>query len=133
MKAVERLKILLDPYLEKKVLADPEVDQLVQIHFAGKASVRQIIDSLSGCRPYTEWCEETYRELCQRSPTALNLTLKLLRHNEDRPLEEVFAAEKKAARFIIRHPDFFEGIRAHLLDKDDQPRWRFPAAELPLF
>jgi enoyl-CoA hydratase/carnithine racemase len=91
------------------------------------------MDSLSGCRPYTEWCEETNRELSQRSPTALSLTLKLLRHNEDRPFEEVFAAEEKAARFIIRHPDFFEGIRAHLLDKDGRPQWRALAAELPVF
>ncbi len=106
------------------------MDRLVQLYFAGKKSVREIMDSLSGCRPDQQWCEDTYRELSQRSPTALNLTISLLRHNEGRPLEEVFAAEEKAARFIIRHPDFFEGIRAHLLDKDDQPRWQPPAVEL---
>jgi enoyl-CoA hydratase len=48
----------------------------------------------------------------------------LLRHNEGRPLEEVFAAETRAARFIIRYPDYLEGIRARILDKDDVPHWR---------
>jgi len=128
----ERLKKLLLPWLEKKVLTDPEMDESVRMHFSGKTSVQQIMDSLSRCRSHREWCENTLRQLSQRSPTALNLTLKLLRHNEGRPLEEVFAVEEKATRFIIRHPDFLEGIRAHLLDKDDQPRWR-PSADEPAF
>ena len=122
--AVEQLKTLLNPFLEKKILPSPEIDKWVEIHFSGKTSVQAIMDSLLQCSPQTRWCEDTYRQLSQRSPTALALALKLLRHNEGRPLEEVFAAEEKAAHFIIRHPDYLEGIRAHILDKDDQPRWR---------
>jgi len=47
----------------------------------------------------------------------------LLRHNEGLPLPDVFAAELKAAEYIIRHPDFLEGVRARLEDKDNLPRW----------
>jgi hypothetical protein len=39
-------------------------------------------------------------------------------------LEEVFAADLKASRFLLRHPDYLEGVRARLLDRDDRPRWR---------
>ncbi len=122
--AVEQLMTLLSPFLEKIIPSDPEIDNWVETHFSGKAAVREIMDSLSQCIPKTRWCEDTYRRLSQRSPTALVLTLKLLRRNEGRPLEEVFAAEEKAAHFMIRHPDYLEGIRAHILDKDDQPRWQ---------
>jgi enoyl-CoA hydratase len=52
------------------------------------------------------------------------LTLKLLRHNEGRPLPEVFDAELKAALYISRHPDYVEGVRARLVDRDDKPCWR---------
>ena len=38
-------------------------------------------------------------------------------------MPEVFTAELKAAEYIIRHPDYIEGVRARLLDKDNQPRW----------
>jgi len=122
--AVEQLKILLNPFLEKKIPSNPEMDKRVETHFSGKTSGQEIMDSLLQWGPKTRWCEDTYRQLSQRSPTALVLTLKLLRHNEGRPLEEVFAAEERAAHFMIRHPDYLEGIRAHILDKDDQPRWQ---------
>jgi enoyl-CoA hydratase/carnithine racemase len=50
--------------------------------------------------------------------------LHLLRLNQGRPLEEVLAAEARAARFMIAHPDYLEGIRARLLDRDQRPQWQ---------
>ena len=47
----------------------------------------------------------------------------IYRSNEGRPLEEVFQVERKAASFMIRHPDYLEGIRAQVLEKDHRPRW----------
>jgi len=32
--------------------------------------------------------------------------------------------EALAAHFMITHPDYLEGIRARIIDKDDQPRWQ---------
>ncbi len=122
--AVEHLRPLLTPFLEKMLFPHSKMDKWVETHFSAKASVREIMDSLLQCSPKTQWCEDTYHQLSRRSPTALVLTLKLLRLNEGRPLDEVFAAEERAAHFIIRHPDYLEGIRAHILDKDGQPRWQ---------
>ncbi len=124
VEAVKQLRIFLTPFLEKKILPNPEIDKWVEAHFSGKTTVQEITDSLARCNPKTRWCEDTYYQLSQRSPTALVLTLKLLRYNEGRSLEEVFAEEEKAAHFMIRHSDYLEGIRAHILDKDDQPRWQ---------
>ncbi len=52
------------------------------------------------------------------------MTLRLLRHNEGRQLEEVFQADFKAACFILAHPDYVEGVRARVIDKDDNPQWQ---------
>jgi enoyl-CoA hydratase len=102
----------------------PEMDAWVAEHFAGKSSLQEIMASLRQCSVQHHLCQDVFQSISERSPTALVLTLKLLRHNEGRPLQEVFAAEYDAARFMIHHPDYLEGIRARLLDRDDHPRWQ---------
>ncbi|MEN6623144.1 MAG: enoyl-CoA hydratase/isomerase family protein [Smithella sp.] len=82
-----------------------------------------ILKSLSQCTLQSKLCNDVFTGIKERSPTSLSLTLKLLRHNEGRPLPEVFAADLKAAEYIIHHHDYSEGVRARLLDKDDMPHW----------
>jgi len=57
---------------------------------------------LSEYSQQNELCEEALKRLSERSPTALVFTLNLLRQNEGRPIEGVFRADLKAARFIYR-------------------------------
>ena len=102
----------------------PEMDAWVAQHFRGQASVRAILDSLGRCPEHRRLDAEVLERLQARSPTALVLTLRLLRRNQGRPLEEVLAAEARAAHFMIAHPDYLEGIRARLLDRDQRPRWQ---------
>ena len=122
--AVQQLKSSLASFFQKDIPANPEMDAWVATHFSGKTSIQEIMNSLSRCSREDRLCNDVYHRLSERSPTALVLTLNLLRHNEERPLEDVFAAETRAAQFMIRHPDYLEGIRARILDKDDQPHWQ---------
>jgi len=122
--AVRHLQEILAPGSVQKIPARPEMDAWVARHFAGKESVRAILDSLSCCPDHRQLDMEVLERLQARSPTALVLTLRLLRRHQGRPLEEVLAGEAKAARFMIAHPDYLEGIRARLLDRDQQPRWQ---------
>ena len=114
----------LPAYARQDLSPRPELDAWVAQHFAGKESLGEILASLSQCSPELEICGEVLRRMSERSPTALALTLKLLRANQGRPLPEVFRREARAAHFMVQHPDYLEGIRARLLDKDDQPRWQ---------
>ena len=121
--ATDHLKSYLASFFQGDIPVNPRMDAWIATHFAGKTSLLEIMDSLSRCSQEDRLCQDVYDRLSERSPTALVLTLALLRHNQGRPLEEVFSAEIGAARFIIRHPDYLEGIRARILDKDDQPHW----------
>lgn len=126
--AVHRLREALAPWAEE-ISPQPEMDAWVARHFAGKAAVREIIDSLTACRDSSARCAGALEQLKTRSPTALVLTLSLLRRHQGRPLKEVLAGEARAASFMIAHPDYLEGIRAQLLERDHQPRWQPPTIE----
>jgi enoyl-CoA hydratase len=122
--AAAQLESVLAPFALPANPPHPELDAWVAGQFAGQTSLQEIIASLQQCRPELRYCEDTCRRLGERSPTALAVTLQLLRANEGRPLEEVFHREALAAHFLITHPDYLEGIRARIIDKDDQPRWQ---------
>lgn len=114
----------LNHLFDQNIPTNLDMDQWVAEYFAGKNSVREIMESLRQCTIQTQLCDGVFTRLAERSPTAVVLTLKLLRHNEMRPLEEVFRADFKAACFILRHPDYVEGVRARVVDKDDDPQWQ---------
>ena len=108
IEAVGQVRACLDALAEKAIPSRPEFDAWVAEHFAGKRTVAAVVASLRQCSLETTWCREVFERLSERSPTALALTLKLLRANEGRPLPEVFQRE----------------ARARLIDRDDQPRWQ---------
>lgn len=123
--AVPQVGQCVDSFAEPRPPANPAQDAWVARHFAGKAAIAAIIASLSDCPPGESARSRAARKaLIEHSPTALALTLQLLRRHAGRPLEEVFAGELAAACQMVGHPDYREGIRAKLIDRDDRPRWQ---------
>ncbi len=59
-----------------------------------------------------------------KSPTALAVTLAALRRARGLPdLEAALAQDLRVSVRCLRSPDFAEGIRAQVVDKDRNPRW----------
>ncbi|WP_369012524.1 enoyl-CoA hydratase/isomerase family protein, partial [Klebsiella pneumoniae] len=62
-----------------------------------------------------------------RSPTSLKVTLRQLRLGREMDYEDVDAMEYRLSQGCMAGHDFYEGIRAVLVDKDHSPHWE-PAA-----
>jgi enoyl-CoA hydratase len=63
--------------------------------------------------------------IARRSPTSLKLALRLLRAGrQSSGLVECLEREFTAATEILRHHDFYEGVRAAVIDKDRAPKWQ---------
>jgi enoyl-CoA hydratase len=74
-----------------------------------------------------DWGAEIVRELGQKSPTSLKVTLRQLRGGRGLEIEDVLVREyRMTQRFMAAH-DFAEGVRALLIDKDQRPRWQPPS------
>ncbi|MGH8445782.1 MAG: enoyl-CoA hydratase/isomerase family protein [Solimonas sp.] len=87
-------------------------DELAAIHAA--------ITGYAGDDP---WLKRAAQTLAAGSPTTAALIWELRRRAANLGLAEVFRLELIVALQCCAHPDFAEGVRALLIDKDNAPRW----------
>jgi len=97
----------------------------VEMHFGGKQSVQGIIASLEQeSRPsHLEWAQQTVARLKKHSPTLLCVTKRQIETAATMTLADCFRMELNLVEQCFAQRDVVEGIRALLIDKDNQPRW----------
>lgn len=91
----------------------------IDYHFSHH-EVEAILASLDGG---DDWAMQQAATIRTMSPTSLKLTLHALRAAEGSTLEEALKLEYRMVCAIRDHHDFYEGIRAQLIDKDKSPAW----------
>lgn len=72
----------------------------------------------------TELARGAREKIERMSPTSLKVTLAAIRRAGSlASLEDVLNVEYRLVCACLRHPDFAEGVRAAVIDKDRSPRW----------
>lgn len=86
---------------------------------------------LGGLRGAThdEWAQEMADAVDHASPTSLDVTAALLEAGSQSSLEQCLERELRAAEAITATPDFAEGVRAVLVDKDRNPSFDPPTLD----
>ena len=64
-----------------------------------------------------------------KSPLSLKIALAQVRRGKDWPFAECMRAEFRIVSRIVYGHDFYEGVRAVIIDKDQNPAWRPPTLE----
>jgi hypothetical protein len=90
--------------------------------------MEDIVSSLKAKRDDV-FSRETLQTIEKMSPTSLKVTLEgMIRGQEYRDIGESLKMEYRMSQnFMKEGSDFYEGIRATLIDKDKSPEW-FPAS-----
>ncbi len=71
-----------------------------------------------------DFARKTLATLRTRSPLSMKVSLKLLLDGHVMPtFEDEMRQEYAVATHIVQRPDFAEGVRAVIVDKDNAPRW----------
>lgn len=103
----------------------PDLDAIN--HCFGADSVSTIVERLEATD--TEWSRQTLATLRSMSPSAVMWTFRIVRAGAGRTLPQCLAAELALTRHVTKHPDFAEGVRAMVIDKDRTPHWTVPRIE----
>jgi len=95
--------------------------------FAGDM-VENIIAALdheaSSGRADAEWAQKTVATIRTKSPLSLKLALAQVRRGKGWDFGTCMRMEFRIVSRVIHGHDFYEGVRAVIIDKDNQPRWQ---------
>src|SRR5690625_2886160 len=121
----EKLNNLFDEYCESppKEGTLEELQEQIDQHFAGKETVEAIVESLEA--DGSDFATKTKETILSKSPVSTKVTLKQLNDGVGKTLEECLATDLILAKNFMRHVDFFEVVRSVLIDKDQNPQYRY--------
>jgi enoyl-CoA hydratase len=95
--------------------------------FAGE-SVEAILEALAreaeSGGPDSTWAVETRASLLTKSPTSLKVTLRQLIVGREYDLEQALILEYRLTTHFMAGHDFYEGVRAVVVEKDQNPHWQ---------
>jgi enoyl-CoA hydratase/carnithine racemase len=97
----------------------PAIDRL----FAADR-VEDILAALDGTTgPHAEWAKKTAAVIRAKSPMSLKVALAQVRRGAEWSFSDCMRAEFRIVSRIVYGQDFYEGVRATIIDKDNAPRW----------
>ena len=96
-------------------------------HCFGATTVADIITRLEA--DGSDWARETLATLRGMSPSSVLWSFEIVRRGATRSLRDCLAMELSLTRHVTAHPDFAEGVRAMVVDKDRKPRWSLARIE----
>jgi enoyl-CoA hydratase len=85
-------------------------------------SAEAVLGALDG--EHTDWSRDTAKVIRAKSPTSTKLTYRQLREGAAKSFDDCMRMEYRMVHRIVAGHDFYEGVRATIIDKDGAPRWQ---------
>ena len=111
------------------------IDQVRVERVFSQKSIDAIYESLtsivSSNDSDSDWAREILGTLRSKSPVSLHLAHRLLSQASYLSIEDCLQLEYRLAYHLLRQQNFYEGIRAAVIDKDRNPNWQESSIPLP--
>lgn len=104
---------------------EPHLKQIEKA-FGGE-TIEDILNNLHA--DGSDWAMSTLKLVSKMSPASLKITLRQLQLGKTMSLRECLQMEFRLAAHCCIDSDFKEGVRALLIDKDQQPKWKHDTIE----
>uniref|UniRef100_A0A914C7L6 3-hydroxyisobutyryl-CoA hydrolase, mitochondrial n=1 Tax=Acrobeloides nanus TaxID=290746 RepID=A0A914C7L6_9BILA len=87
-----------------------------------KNSVESIVESLQSKN--SEFSQKVLKDLLKISPTSLKVTFQHFTTAKNLTFEDLMDVEYRLTQRFVKEHDFYEGVRAMLIEKDRKPKWK---------
>jgi len=114
-------------FSDEKAGSDP-IENYDQIKAIFKPdSIQEILDRLTASN--SDFAAKTLKTLGGMSPLALCVVFEQIVRGHKMNVKEVFKMEYGISQGFMNHTEFFEGVRAKLVDKTNEPNWKFKSVD----
>jgi enoyl-CoA hydratase len=114
----EALRAMSEPATESKLKSHREaVDRI----FSGE-SIESVLTALDV--DGSDWAKDTAKTIRAKSPTATKLAFRQIRNGKSLSFDDCMRMEFRMVNRVIAGHDFYEGVRATIIDKDGAPHWK---------
>ena len=72
----------------------------------------------------SDFAKEAAKAIGQKAPLSLGVALRQMQVGAGLTFEEAMRTEFRIVSRICRGPNFYEGVRATIIDKDQKPAWK---------
>merc|ERR1712224_802872 len=110
----------------KEMSVDPIVAHRSEIiEVFALETIEEICEELSKrASQGVKWCEDAHKAIMRSSPMSLKVTLEALKRSRNSSLEDALKMEFRILHGFMEGNDFYEGVRAILVEKDNKPTWK---------
>lgn len=100
------------------------IDQLCDAPTLG-----EVVQRITSLETDDKWLQRSVATLAKGCPVTVRLIDEQLKRAASMSIADVFRMEFNMAMHCARNPDFREGVRALLIDKDGAPAWSYSGVE----
>ncbi|XP_063174136.1 3-hydroxyisobutyryl-CoA hydrolase, mitochondrial isoform X2 [Candoia aspera] len=105
---------------EKEFILGEHMDKINSLFSAN--SMEEIVQNLK--KDGSPFALNQLKTIAKMSPTSLKITFRQLKEGASLSLQDVLTMEYRLSQACMRGHDFYEGVRAVLIDKDQSPKWK---------